>query len=64
VPLEKAVDLVESTDKNRAKFVHSFTKHDMTDATQYDITLDTGVLGEDQAVNIILNYIQERFPEK
>ncbi len=63
ITVEQAVDLVERTDKDRAKFVHSYAKHDITDATQYDITLDTGVLGVDLAEKIILNYIHERFPE-
>ncbi len=63
ITMEQAVDLVERTDKDRAKFVHSFTKHDITDATQYDITLDTGVLGVELAEKIILNFIHERFPE-
>ncbi len=58
---EDAVKLIDSTDKNRAKFVHSFTKHDMTDATQYDLTLDTGVLGLDKAEKIIMDYINEWF---
>ncbi|GAA0178945.1 cytidylate kinase-like family protein [Clostridium sediminicola] len=57
---EEALKIIESTDKEREKYVHTYTKHDMTDALQYDLCIDTGVLGLEAAKDIILAYIRTR----
>lgn len=60
---EEAARKIEKTDKERSKYVHSVSGHDIADATQYDLCLDTGVLGLGLAEKFILSYIHERFPD-
>ncbi|MBN1690374.1 MAG: cytidylate kinase-like family protein [Dehalococcoidia bacterium] len=43
--LPEARKMVQSTDNSRANYIHSVTGEDWTDARQYDISLDTGILG-------------------
>lgn len=57
---EEALKIIESTDKEREKYVHTYTKQNMIDARQYDLCIDTGVLGLAAASEIISAYIRTR----
>ena len=61
VSAKDAAKLIESTDKSRSRYIHEFTGCDMNDARQYHLSIDTGVLGADEAVNLISGYIYARF---
>lgn len=47
-------------DKDRARYIKKFTKKDWYDTRNYDLTIDTGKIGFDNAVEIILKYIHAR----
>ncbi|MPL99447.1 Cytidylate kinase [bioreactor metagenome] len=49
-----AEDTIHEKDKDRARYIQAFTGTDWTDATNYDLTLDTGKLGVDKTVEAIL----------
>lgn len=57
----EALKLIETTDKNRLKYVRTFTKQDISDARQYDLCIDTSVVGLQGAEEIILAYLKVRF---
>ena len=48
--------MIAQSDKERALYHRTFTGMDWTDATRYDITLDTGRIGFDKSADIILKY--------
>ena len=56
-----AAQIIESADKYRIRYIHEFTGCDMNDARQYHLSIDAGVLGLDGAVNLVSEYIQNRF---
>jgi len=55
---EAAEKMIIRSDKERALYHRTFTGGHWTDATRYDMTLDTGKIGFDQSVDIILKYIE------
>ena len=46
------------TDKARALYVHTFTKLDWADAKHYDLTIDTSKIGCDNAIELIMEYLE------
>jgi cytidylate kinase len=60
---KEARSLNERADVEREKYTKSLSGFEMCDARQYHLSLDTGVLGLDNAESIILQYISARFPE-
>lgn len=61
VTSNEARRIIDLTDKSRARFVREQTGADMNDATQYDLCLDTGVIGLEKSFEVIKSYIIERF---
>lgn len=57
----EALKFIETTDKNRLKYVRTFTRQDITDARNYNLSIDTGVVGLDAAEEIIVSYINTRY---
>jgi cytidylate kinase len=55
---ESAEKMIEKSDKERAAYCKTFTGKEWADARNYDICIDTGKLGVDKAVELILNYLQ------
>ncbi len=49
----KAEKLIENTDEERAKFVQYYFKRDVTEASDYDLILNSGVFNLDQMAQII-----------
>lgn len=61
VPSADAIKFIESADKARARYIHSITGHDMNDARQYHLSIDTGVLGLERTENLVVDYLHNRF---
>lgn len=53
-----ALEMIAQTDKERADYIDTFTGKKWTDAKEYDLTLDTGKIGLDKSVALILNYLE------
>ncbi len=60
VSAKEAEELIEKSDKNRARYINEFTKKTWTDATHYELSIDTGKIGVDNTVELILNYLKLR----
>ncbi len=55
---EAAEKMIVRNDKERALYHRTFTGGHWTDATRYDMTLDTGKIGYDGSVEVILQYLE------
>jgi CMP/dCMP kinase len=51
---DDALRMVRETDGHRARFIRAISGHDWYDATLYDATLDTSVVGMDGAADFIV----------
>ncbi|MDA3732889.1 cytidylate kinase-like family protein [Niameybacter massiliensis] len=54
---------MKRVDKERSNYYSNYTGFKWHDATQYDLTIDTGELGIDHTVKLIQTYIQMKFGE-
>lgn len=54
--LNKARDMIQKTDKQRASYYNYYTSKKWGDSKSYDITLDSGRIGVDGCVDLILAY--------
>lgn len=57
VSKEAADNMIKESDKERSHYYHAFTGKEWTEACQYDITLDSGRIGLDRCIDIILKYL-------
>lgn len=60
VPEKTAMEMITQSDKDRAQYIDTFTGKRWTDARQFDLSLDTGRIGVDNSVALILNYIESQ----
>lgn len=51
---------IKETDKKRETFHKSCTEIPWTDSTQYELCLDTGILGIERSAEIIMDYIRAK----
>ena len=51
---------IKETDKKREIFHKSCTEISWTDSTQYELCLDTGILGIERSAEIIMDYIRAK----
>ena len=58
---KEALKLIEETDKTRERYIKSLIDLDMKDARNYNISLDTGILGLECTKKVILECVKERF---
>lgn len=56
IPKDKAKDLITKTDKQRASYYNYYTSKKWGDSASYDLTLDSGKLGIDGCVAMILKF--------
>lgn len=49
---------VEDSDRERAKYITAFSGKDWNDATNFDLSLDTGKLGIDNSIEGILSFVK------
>jgi cytidylate kinase len=61
---ESAEKMIIKSDKERARYIRTFTGKEMTDARQYDLSIDTSKIGVDRCVQLILEYLKLVFPEQ
>ena len=61
ISAKAAASYVETVDKSRTRYVHETTGHDMNDARQYHLSVDTGILGMEGAEKVIMAYLGARF---
>lgn len=61
VPESQAREMVERTDHDRARYLRTLTGKDWTDARQYHLSFDTGILGLDAAEEIVMTCLRTRF---
>lgn len=54
---EEAEKMIEESDRKRAHYIHSFTKQDWSDASLYDLSIDTGRYGIENSVELILYFL-------
>ena len=55
---DAAEKMIIKNDKERGNYIYSFTGKQWTDARQYDLSIDTGKIGVDNATDLILNYLK------
>jgi len=53
---EVAGEMITQNDKERARYIHTFTGKEWTDARQYDLAIDTSKIDVDKTVEFILKY--------
>ena len=53
-----ALEMISSNDKERGRYIETFTGKKWTNAMHYDLTIDTGKIGLDRSVSLILNYLE------
>lgn len=58
VDRKEALKIIASTDKQRAEYYKAHTGHDWNDARNYDLCLNSGDLGFEKCVDIIIDYIK------
>ena len=56
----KAEEYVRKMDKQRASYYNYYATSEWGDINNYDLVLDTGKLGIDGSVNVILDYLRAR----
>ncbi len=54
---------IQKTDKRRSEYYHYYTGHDWSDARNYDLCLNSEMLGDEGCVEAIKAYIRIRFGE-
>jgi cytidylate kinase len=54
------LDIIRRSDRQRAEFNKSMTGREWTDATQYDLCLDTSTIGLEEACDIIASLVAQR----
>lgn len=60
---KEAEKLIETTDKKRDSYVKYYAGYNRRDLSAYDLVINSGSIGTDKCVDLILQYLQLRFPE-
>ncbi|HAM99357.1 MAG TPA: cytidylate kinase-like family protein [Marinilabiliales bacterium] len=55
---KEALEMITRTDKERACFIEEYTGMKWTDARQFDLCIDTGKIGIDKSVDIIIHFLE------
>lgn len=63
VSAEKAKEMIVQSDKERGQYIQTFTGKKWIDSRNYHLTLDTGSLGFDRSIELILQYIHIKTKE-
>lgn len=58
IPHREAVDLVKRTDKQRQNYHNHYTDFKWGESDNYDLVLNSGMLGEDGAVEVIEKFVE------
>ena len=57
----EALQYIQKTDKERVKYYKLLTGQDMYNACGYNLTIDTGKIGIEKSLELIMEYIKKRF---
>lgn len=57
----EALQFISKTDKDRLKYFKSLTGEDMYNACGYNLSIDTGKLGLEKSIDLIMEYLKKRF---
>lgn len=60
LPKAKAESIVRKTDKTRANYYHFYSDKKWGRAENYDLSINSGVIDQDQAVELIMEYVRIR----
>ncbi len=60
ISLKEALKKIEKTDKERANYYKHFTSQEWGDKENYDISIDSSVLGVERTIDILEKYINSR----
>ncbi len=60
---QQMIKLMKKEDKERAKYYNFYTGKKWLDLREYDFTLDTTYLKDEEIMSILINYLQTVFPE-
>ncbi|HOY30335.1 MAG TPA: cytidylate kinase-like family protein [Bacteroidales bacterium] len=55
----EALKLINRSDKERTQYIKTFTGKRWTDATQYDICIDTGKMGIDLSAGLLIDFVKK-----
>lgn len=58
---KEALEFIQKTDKERLKYYKSLTGQDLYNACGYNLTIDTGKIGLENSLNLIMEYLKKRF---
>ena len=58
---KEARELIEQTDKERARYLQTFTGRDWKDVRQYHLAIDTGAVSLEEATELVLACAKSRF---
>ncbi len=58
VSKETAEKMINQSDKERALYYHTFTRKEWFDLRQYDLSINTGRIGLDNCIDLIMRYLQ------
>jgi cytidylate kinase len=61
LPLDQAAEQVRKRDEGRAQFIQTHFRSDPADLSQYDMILNSSLLGEDLTVDLIVHAAQNRW---
>ncbi len=56
----EAEKFIETNDRERAAYVHSFTKQDWMDARLYDLCINTSILGFEKSATLVKSFVEAR----
>ena len=60
---EKDAKHIEAEDKERAKYYHTYTGKKWDDMKEYDFMLDTSTMSDEQIKDVVIAYLEAKFPE-
>ena len=60
----EALHFIEKVDKERAKYFKSLTGEDVYNICGYDLTINTGKIGFDDSLELIIDYLKRRFKDE
>jgi len=58
IPEKAALEMIVQSDRERGDYIFTFTGKKWTDAGHFDLSFDTGKIGLDKSVELILSYLE------
>lgn len=58
--VKQAKDLIAKTDKTRASYYHFYTNQKWDDLLNYDLSMDSSILGYDDTTELLVSFIRKK----